>query len=217
MKDVWLGLISGIAFGFVIQRIGATDADRMTRAHLMLDGDIPRFMVFTVALSILGLSGLQAVGVGRTLPLPTSIVATGLAAVIFGIGWGLAGYCPGTTWAAAGEGRMDAVFALLGGLAGTALFAQLHDILIPILYNPTNVGQITLTDLFGSYAFGAGALFVVFCASVWVIGKIWGSGERVFDFERGPDSGLLDGESRDNPGRDGDSQPKSKRSGKGGL
>ncbi len=52
-----------------------------------------------------GLFGLQAVGVGRTLPLPTSIVVTGLAAVIFGIGWGLTGYCPGTTWAAAGVGR----------------------------------------------------------------------------------------------------------------
>ena len=215
MKDVWLGLISGIAFGFVIQRIGATDAHRMTRAHLMLDGDIPRFMVFTVALSVLGLSGLQAVGVGRTLPLPTSIVATGLAAVIFGIGWGLAGYCPGTTWAAAGEGRMDAVFALLGGLAGTALFAQLHDVLIPILYAPTNLGQITLTDLFGSYAFGAGVLFVVFCASVWAMGKIWGSGERVLAIERGAGSGSLDFESRNNPGRDGDSQPKSKGSGKG--
>ena len=152
MTNIWLGLFSGIAFGFVIQRIGATDAHRMARSHLMLDADIPRFMVLTVALSAVGLFGLQSVGVGRTLPLPTSIVATGLAAVIFGIGWGLTGYCPGTTWAAAGEGRMDAVFALLGGLAGTALFAQLHETLIPILYDPTNVGQITLTDLFGNYA-----------------------------------------------------------------
>ncbi|MFZ7110682.1 MAG: DUF6691 family protein [Desulfatiglandales bacterium] len=183
MKEVWLGLISGIAFGFVIQRIGATDAHRMSRAHLMLDADIPRFMVFAVALSALGLLGLQSVGVGRTLPLPTSIVATGLAAVIFGIGWGLAGYCPGTTWAAVGEGRMDAVFALLGGLAGTALFAQLHETLIPILYAPTNLGQITLEDLFGSYAVGAIVLFLALCLSVWAIGKIWGPGERVLPFD----------------------------------
>jgi uncharacterized membrane protein YedE/YeeE len=205
MKEVWLGLISGIAFGFVIQRIGATDAHRMARAHLMLDADIPRFMVFAVALSALGLFGLQAVGVGRILPLPTSIVATGLAAVIFGIGWGLAGYCPGTTWAAVGEGRMDAVFALLGGLAGTALFAQLHETLIPLLYDPTNVGQITLADLFGSYAAGTGVLFAVLCISVWAIGKIWGSGQRVLDSENKPDSDSLIAEGRDNPHRDGDS------------
>ena len=119
MKDVWLGLISGIAFGFVIQRIGATDAHRMTRAHLMLDGDIPRFMVFTVALSVLGLSGLQAVGVGRTLPLPTSIVATGLAAVIFGIGWGLAGYCPGPALVALTLGTAEPWLFVAAMIAGS--------------------------------------------------------------------------------------------------
>ena len=188
MTQIWLGLFSGIAFGFVIQRIGATDAHRMARSHLMLDADIPRFMVLAVALSAVGLFGLQAVGVGRTLPLPTSIVATGLAAVIFGIGWGLTGYCPGTTWAAAGEGRMDAVFALLGGLAGTALFAQLHETLIPILYDPTNVGQITLTDLFGNHAVAVAVLAVGFGLCTWGIGKLWGSGERIVAFEGGPGS-----------------------------
>jgi uncharacterized membrane protein YedE/YeeE len=178
MTTIWLGLFSGIAFGFVIQRIGATDAHRMARSHLMLDADIPRFMVLTVALSAVGLFGLQSVGVGRTLPLPTSIVATGLAAVIFGIGWGLTGYCPGTAWAAAGEGRMDAVFALLGGLAGTALFAQLHETLIPILYDPTNVGQLTLTDLFGNQALAVAVLAVGFGLCTWGIGKLWGPGRK---------------------------------------
>jgi hypothetical protein len=177
MTTIWLGLFSGIAFGFVIQRIGATDAHRMARSHLMLDADIP----------------LQSVGVGRTLPLPTSIVATGLAAVIFGIGWGLTGYCPGTTWAAAGEGRMDAVFALLGGLAGTALFAQLHETLIPILYDPTNVGQITLTDLFGNYAAAVSVLAVGFGLCTWGIGKLWGSGGRIVALDRGSDSGTSSG------------------------
>jgi uncharacterized protein len=194
---IWLGLFSGIAFGFVIQRIGATDAHRMARAHLMLDADIPRFMVLAAALSDVGLFGLQAVGVGRTLPLPTSIVATGLAAVIFGIGWGLTGYCPGTTWAAAGEGRMDAVFALLGGLAGTALFAQMHETLIPILYDPTNMGQITLTDLFGNHAAAVTVLAVGFGLCAWGIGKLWGSGERVAAFEAGPDTEEFDGKKKD--------------------
>lgn len=185
MTKVWLGLFSGIAFGYVIQRIGATDAHRMARSHLMLDSDIPRFMVLATALSALGLFGLQAVGIGRTLVLPTSLVATGLAAVIFGIGWGIAGYCPGTTWAAAGEGRMDAVFALIGGLAGTLLFAHFHEVLIPLLYDPTNVGQITLTDLFGSYAIAVGVLAIGFGFCAWGIGKVWGERVRVVEFRQG--------------------------------
>ncbi|HSO21138.1 MAG TPA: DUF6691 family protein [Desulfosarcina sp.] len=173
MTSVWLGLFSGIAFGFVIQRIGATNPDKMARAHLMIEPDIPRFMLAAVALSALGLLGLTAVGIGRTVILPTSLVATGLAAVIFGIGWGLAGYCPGTTWAAAGEGRMDAVFALLGGLAGTAVFAHLHEVLIPLLYDPTNLGRLTLADWTGSRAAGVGVLVVVLAVCIYAIGRLW--------------------------------------------
>ena len=126
MNVVWLGLFSGIAFGFVIQRVGATNPDKMARAHLMIEPGIPQFMLTAVIFSALGVLGLQAFGVGTTQPLPLSIVATGLAGILFGLGWGVTGYCPGTTWAAAGEGRMDAVFALLGGLAGAAGFAQVQ-------------------------------------------------------------------------------------------
>lgn len=178
MSTLILGLFSGIAFGFVIQRVGATNANRMTRAHLMLDPDIPRFMLTAVALSAAGLAGLEAVGAGRTLVLPTSIVATGLGAVFFGIGWGVAGYCPGTTWAAAGEGRMDAVFALLGGLAGTAVFAHLHEILIPLLYNPTNIGQITLSDWTGNKVLALIILIGGFFTCSYIIGKVWHNDER---------------------------------------
>lgn len=172
-SPIWLGLLSGIAFGFVIQRVGATNPDKMARAHLMIEGGIPRFMIMAVLLSAIGLLGLDASGVGRTLIIPTSLVATGIAGVLFGIGWGLCGYCPGTTWAAAGEGRMDAVFALLGGLAGTALFAQVHEILIPLLHAPTNLGQITLADWFGSELAAAGVLVAVFAASILGIGMLW--------------------------------------------
>lgn len=171
--QIWLGLLSGVAFGFVIQRAGATNANKMARAHLMIEADIPRFMLLAVVLSAIGLVGLQASEVGRTLIIPTSLLATGISGVLFGIGWGLCGYCPGTTWAAAGEGRMDAIFALLGGLAGTAVFAQVHETLIPLLHAPTNMGQITLADWFGSRLIGAAVLVVVFAVCIWGIGIFW--------------------------------------------
>lgn len=173
ITKILLGLFSGIAFGFVIQRIGATDPDRMTRAHLMIEGDIPRFMLAAVALSAAGLFGLQAVGVGRTMVLPTSLVATGLAAVIFGIGWGLCGYCPGTTWAAVGEGRLDAFFALVGGLAGAAVFAHVHERLIPLLYDPTNLGPLTVTQLVGDPVLALVLVLLAFGAAIYLIGRLW--------------------------------------------
>lgn len=174
MAQVWLGLLSGVVFGFIIQRVGATDPDKMARAHLMLEGEIPRFMLLAVMLSAVGVWGLGAAGVGRVMPLPTSIVATGLAGIIFGVGWGLSGYCPGTCWAAAGEGRMDALFALLGGLAGTLVFAQFHETLIPLLYIPTSQGPITLAQWFGSEIAGLAVLLVLFGGGIWAIGRLWG-------------------------------------------
>jgi len=174
ITNIWLGLFSGVAFGFIIQRVGATNPNKMARAHLMVDSEIPRFMILAVALSALGLLGLQATGAPRTVILPTSLLATGVAAVIFGIGWGLTGYCPGTCWAAAGEGRMDAVFTLLGGLAGTAAFAQFHEVLIPALYLPTSIGPVTLADWLGSRALAAWVLAIGFALCAWAVGKLWG-------------------------------------------
>ncbi|MCF8068397.1 MAG: YeeE/YedE family protein [Desulfobacterales bacterium] len=168
-----LGLFSGIAFGFVIQRSGATDPDRMTRSHLMIDANIPQFMLATVALSAVGLFGLQTAGIGHTVILPISLVATGLAAAIFGIGWGLCGYCPGTTWAAVGEGRLDAVFALVGGMAGAAVFAHLHERLIPLLYDPTNMGRLTVPDLIGNHFLALVIVLFIICIIIYLIGRIW--------------------------------------------
>lgn len=171
--QIWLGLFSGIAFGFVIQRAGATNPDKMARAHLMIEPDIPRFMLMAVVLSAIGLTGLEITGAANTRVLPTSLVATGVAGVLFGIGWGLCGYCPGTTWAAAGEGRMDAVSALAGGLAGTAVFAHLHETLIPLLYDPFNVGQITLVDWTGNRLAALGLLIFAFGLGMGVITLVW--------------------------------------------
>jgi uncharacterized membrane protein YedE/YeeE len=174
MTDIFLGLFSGMAFGFVIQRTGATDPDKMARAHLMIEPDIPRFMLMAVILSAAGLVGLTLAGTAHTTVLPVSILATGLAGILFGVGWGLCGYCPGTTWAAVGEGRMDAVFALAGGLAGTALFAHFHPVLIPLLYSPTNLGPVTLTDLLGGNPVaGLGLIIALFGGAIWGIGRLW--------------------------------------------
>lgn len=176
MTEVWLGILSGAAFGFVIQRVGATDPEEMALGHLMHDPRIPRFMLLAVIFSAIGLFCLQAVGVGRTVILPLTIGGILVGGTLFGLGWGLAGYCPGTTWAAVGEGRMDAIFALIGGLAGTAAFAHLHAWLIPAVYAPINLGQATMGNLFGHPLTGLVVEIAVLLTAVWLIGRLWRHG-----------------------------------------
>jgi uncharacterized protein len=70
----------------------------------------------------------------------------------------------------------------------------LHETLIPVLYDPTNVGQITLTDLLGNHAAAVTVLAIGFGLCAWGgIGNLWGSGERSVALERGSDSGTSSG------------------------
>lgn len=48
-----------------------------------------------------------------------------LGSIIFGIGWGLAGYCPGPSIAAIGLGILDAVYFVIGMVASLLIFSLL--------------------------------------------------------------------------------------------
>lgn len=58
------------------------------------------------------------------LPIKSSIDAPlVLGAAIFGIGWGLSGYCPGPSITALGLGILDALYFVIGMIASVILFS----------------------------------------------------------------------------------------------
>ncbi len=64
---------------------------------------------------------------------------------IFGIGWTLSGYCPGTGIAALGDGRKDSVFFILGGLVGAYLYMVTYSkFMETILLEEILGGKVTL-------------------------------------------------------------------------
>lgn len=63
--------------------------------------------------------------------------------------------------------------SIASATAGAAVFAQLHEFLIPLLYDPTNVGQLTLADWAGSRGAAVVTLAVVFSICIYFIGKLW--------------------------------------------
>jgi hypothetical protein len=67
--------------------------------------------------------------------------------LIFGVGFAISGYCPGTCVLASAEGKTDAVFTLLGGLCGAALYALVYPLMAPLI-NFSNFGKITLATVF---------------------------------------------------------------------
>jgi uncharacterized membrane protein YedE/YeeE len=72
-----------------------------------------------------------------------------IGGLLFGLGWGLLGYCPGTSLGALGEGRYDALWGILGMITGAGLFAEAYPWLKATVYNWGDLGKITLPQLLG--------------------------------------------------------------------
>ncbi|MDP4910309.1 MAG: YeeE/YedE family protein, partial [Pseudomonadales bacterium] len=68
---------------------------------------------------------------------------------IFGTGWAISGYCPGTCLVGTAEGKFDAVATLIGGLVGALIFAWAFPMLDELLLQNANFGKITIQGLLG--------------------------------------------------------------------
>lgn len=131
----------GIAFGFVLSRSGAADYDTVQGMFLFERFQLYGIIGVAVALTAPGLWLLRHHG--RTLggaPLrvspkprhPGNVVG----GVLFGIGWSITGMCPGPILVNVGEGKLYALAALAGALAGAALFSVLYERFVPWLRLP---------------------------------------------------------------------------------
>jgi len=142
------GLLVGIVMGALIQRVGAS-SPRMILASLRLkDLTIIKFMATTIAVGAV-LVYLMSLWMPMHFDIkPTYVVGVGIGGLIFGAGFALAGYCPGTCVVGLAEGRRDALVALLGGVAGALVFTLVYTVIEGWLIKPLNFGKITLADLF---------------------------------------------------------------------
>lgn len=119
-----LAVVLGAAFGFVIHRIGASNPHNIINMLRLTDLHLMKTILFGIALaSALLFIGL-AIGViaPSHLDVKTSYWGVLIGGIIMGIAWPFAGYCPSTGMAALGDGRKDAIFFILGGLAGAYLY-----------------------------------------------------------------------------------------------
>jgi uncharacterized membrane protein YedE/YeeE len=161
------GLFVGIVMGALIQRVGAS-SPRMILASLRLQNlTIIKFMATTIAVGAV-LVYVLSLWVPMHFDIkPTYVIGVGLGGLIFGVGFALAGYCPGTCVVGIGEGRRDAWMTLLGGIAGALVFTLVYTLIEGTLIKPLSYGKITLADVLHVPAVGvAMALAAVFLTAV---------------------------------------------------
>lgn len=145
---IW-GLATGVAFGFLLQKGRVLRYDKQLGALRLQDMTIVKFMFTTVLVGMVGIYLLNDLGL-IALKLKTTILGANIAGgLIFGVGWGLVGYCPGTSLGAIGEGRLDAFWGILGMLFGAAVYAELYPQLKATVLTWGNFGKITLPQVLG--------------------------------------------------------------------
>src|ERR1035437_973539 len=67
--------------------------------------------------------------------------------LLFGAGFALMGYCPGTAAVALGQGNWDAFFGMAGLVAGSWIFAELSGWTKRTIEKWGNLGKVLLPDL----------------------------------------------------------------------
>ena len=143
------GLITGILFGFFLQKGRVLRYDKQIGALLLQDMTIVKFMLSHIAVAMVGVYFLYDMGIVKLSLKPMIVGAVVLGGLIFGLGWGLLGYCPGTSLGALGEGRTDAVWGIAGMLVGAGIYAEAYPYLQKTVLTWGNYGKITIPQALG--------------------------------------------------------------------
>ena len=149
MNDLFYGLITGLLFGFLLQKGRVLRYDKQLSALLLKDMTIIKFMLTSVIVAMVGTYLLVDLGLAKLSIKATILGANVIGGIIFGLGWGLLGYCPGTSAGALGEGRWDALWGIAGMLAGAAIYAEAFPAMKATVLTWGNLGKITLPQVLG--------------------------------------------------------------------
>lgn len=149
MTELLYGLITGILFGFFLQKGRVLRYDKQIAALRLKDMTIVKFMMSHIAVAMVGVYLLYDLGLVKLSLKPTILGGVIIGGLLFGLGWGLLGYCPGTSLGALGEGRWDSVWGILGMMVGAGLYAEVYPYLQKTVLTWGDYGKITIPQVLG--------------------------------------------------------------------
>jgi len=169
--ELGIALLLGLGFGFCLERAGFGSARKLTAVFYLWDMAVVKVMFTAIVTTMTGLFLLSAGGwmdLSELYLEPTNYAAQILGGLIFGAGFIVGGYCPGTSLSAAATGRKDGILFILGMLAGVMAYAEFTPGLDEWIKAGSR-GELTLPTLTG---IGMGWWVLVFIAFLAFAG--WG-------------------------------------------
>lgn len=123
----------GMLFGYALSRVRASDYNYIY--HMFTGKDFTLALVMASAI-IVGAIGMRILAMNQYKGFRGQIIEvnvkkltkyTAVGGMIFGIGWGMSGACPGTLLAQIGEGKIMGIVTLFGAVLGTYAYALLKN------------------------------------------------------------------------------------------
>ena len=158
-------ILFGLAFGFLLQKGGVGKYNVLLGQLLLQDFTVVKIMMTAVVVGMVGVFTLHHFAKVNLHLQPTRLGAQIIGGSLFGAGFALIAYCPGTGAAALGQGSWDVLFGIAGLIAGSYLFAELSGWLKRTVETWGDKGKVLLPDLLHAprlpFAYAAAVLLSV--------------------------------------------------------
>lgn len=159
-------VITGIAFGFALERAGFGDSRNLAAQFYLKDMRVMKVMFTAIITAMLLVFLSSAIGIldFRAMFInPTYLWSEILGGIIFGFGFVIGGYCPGTALVSLSTLKLDGLFFVIGLGIGMIIFGETVDSYRNFYETSGFYGELTLPEALGLPT-GVVVLGVVFMA-----------------------------------------------------
>lgn len=122
-----LAVAIGLGFGFFLERAGFGSARKLMAVFYLYDMAVVKVMFTAIVTALVGIFLLTAAGELDFAMLyiePTNYPAAIIGGLVFGAGFVIGGYCPGTSVAACATGRLDGLTFIAGIFIASYAYAE---------------------------------------------------------------------------------------------
>lgn len=161
----------GLAFGASLERAGFGSSRRLSGVFYLRDMTVIQVMFTALTTALVGLAVLERLGLvdpSAIHRMETFLAPQAVGGLIFGVGFVMGGWCPGTALVGLASAKGDALVFLLGAMLGSLGFAAAW----PALSGFAEVGACgvaTLPQLLGLSTGVTTLLVVLMALSVFVV------------------------------------------------
>lgn len=147
-------LLFGFIFGAILQIAALNKYDTISGMARLEDYTVAKAILTAIGIGAIVLSVEAGLGLASFHVKPLLLAGLTVGGFIFGAGMAILGYCPGTMAVSLGEGSLDALVGIIGGIAGGIVYTLAEPSIAPLL--GPDLGKVSLQS-----ALGFGVVFYI--------------------------------------------------------